>query len=373
MQPIVVVGSTKTSRSGRGASSGGKVAKVNPKGNYTIHSFHPAFPLEAPVMTFISFDPGKISFSIRLERRHNVAPGSLCSKIESLAQSKHVLPYQRVSTRKGTKSTLISSVFEILDTYIRFAGGSVDIALIERQMEQNTSMMCLKTMIISYFLLRHPQIFVVEISSKLKGKNLGAPPGIDRPELKAWGEREAISLAQARGDNWFLTYISTMLEIIEKRKGRNLTTAPPGLKTADERKARGEKEALVIAQQRGDPWFLLYVTTQLTNKSEIKIDDDTDNLIQLEALCVEAGYSLTDRRVTLATVTLFQHKNRLPAVAGIELVSTGKIEGKKRQHTIAPLKPSTTPRSKASVFDSSSTDDEESNTDYWIDSISSDD
>ena len=236
---------------------------MNPKGRYTIHSSHKAIPEEKDIMTYISFDPGEDTFDIRVETR--LRGDKHCSSISTVAQGKHPINYTRVtsesskgtcsasddihaaskstcSTSKGTCSVVVSSVIAILDSYMSWIP-TPDVALIERQMEVNTNMMILQTIIATYFILRHPAMFVVDISPKLKGDNLGAPAKMTRPKLKAWGIIKAEHLATLRGDNVFLKYIS------DQRVGKK--------------------------------------------KSEYKIDDDTDNYIQVEAFCVEVGYQTT--------------------------------------------------------------------------------
>lgn len=226
------------------------------KGRYTIHSAHTSIPVEKPVMTYISLDPGgkdkeDDTFSIRLERRH-MGTGRYCSLIESMAQNKHALPFDRDILKKDvTKSTLVAIVAALIDSYIDIIGCSPDIALIERQMEANTPMVRLEMILITYFLLRHPTTCVIEISSKLKGQNLGAPD-LPHPKLKEWCGQKALWLAEKRGDKAFIAYIRSQ--------------------THDEfGKARLKKD--------------------------VKTDDDTDNLCQIEALCIEVGYQTTDTGV----------------------------------------------------------------------------
>lgn len=233
---------------------------MNPKGRYTIHSSHKAVPEEKDIMTYISFDPGEHTFDIRVETR--LRGDKHCSSISTVAQGKHPINYVRDNVSKsGTHSVVVSSVIAILDSYMSWIP-MPDVALIERQMEVNTNMMILQTIIATYFILRHPQMFVVDISPKLKGDNLGAPAKMTRPKLKAWGIIKAEHLATVRGDDTFLKYIN------DQRVGKK--------------------------------------------KSEYKIDDDTDNYIQVEAFCVEVGYQTT-RAVC---------KVEVPAASPLRLVPT---------------------------------------------------
>jgi hypothetical protein len=213
----------------------------NPKGNYIIHSVHTELPEEEEdVMNYVSFDPGKKNFDIRFESRSD-------DSIKTLQQAKYVIPYLRTKTWTGTSSEAVITVINILDSYSKLLKNT-HVALIEDQMCINNDMMYLMTIIITYFLCRYPKMLVVTVSSRLKGTNLGAPPKISRKELKAWGEYKAKALARSRGDVKFLNYLT--------------------------------------AQSKGLP------------PSKVKIDDSTDNLIQIEAFCVEAGYRLTPHKRT---------------------------------------------------------------------------
>jgi hypothetical protein len=107
----------------------------------------------------------------------------------------------------------------------------------------------MQSVIIGYFLLTQPHVVVVEISPKLKGTRLGAPK-LSRPSLKKWGIEKALYLADQRGDQVFIDYINNQ-EILAAR------------------------------------------SKKLGTNVKLKLDDDTDNYIQIEAFCVEAGYQLT--------------------------------------------------------------------------------
>jgi len=235
-------------------------------------------------MTYLSFDPGQNHFSVRLERRYTCPLG-----METVAQGKHVVEYTRTSHGTVTTSLMVSSVISILDYYLNLAGNVIDIAVIERQMEDNTAMIRLESVLISYFLMRYPKTFVVDISSKLKGDNLGAPK-LKRPQLKRWGEEMAMVLALKRDDKWFLNYIREQVQ--------------------------GKK------------------------RSDYKIDDDTDNYIQLEAFCREAGYFLTPDRSVMPALEKFCREigyqlsyfgiplasgSNLCQVDGFQLVATGVV------------------------------------------------
>lgn len=217
----------------------------NPKGRYIIHSDHKKLPKERDETNYISFDPGQTNFTVRLESRtaNRAKHGRYCTTIETLAQAKHTVTFQRVllDNKKATRCLSTIELVAVLDSYIEFYD-KVNIALVEGQMAINYNMMHMQSVIISYFLLKYPHIVVVEISAKLKGTNLGAT-NLNRTQLKKWGIEKARYLAEQRGDKFFLDYLDK--------------------------------------QVKGKP------------KKDCKIDDDTDNYIQIEAFCVEVGYQLT--------------------------------------------------------------------------------
>lgn len=211
---------------------------VNPKGRYTIFSSHCDVPAEKDVMTYITFDPGEYTFDVRVEKRTRGTDGAL---VETIAQNKHLVNYQREATAgTGTVSFFFSSVTAIIEGYRKHLT-QLDIVIVERQMEANTAMMVLQTAIVSYFLFHYPNAFITDISPRLKGDHLGAPAVHDYKQLKAWGVGRALALAEKRGDTWFIAYIE--------------------------------------AQRNG--------------QGREKLDDDTDNYMQAEAFCAEVGYQLT--------------------------------------------------------------------------------
>lgn len=216
--------------------------KANPRGKYVIHSDHKSLPLEKAIMYYISFDPGEFNFDIRVEKRVSKEKNDYCSSIKTISQARYEIDYQRKKNGAGSNSRATLEVFEILNNYTKYFK-KVDIVLIEGQMESNRPMMHIQHTLICYFLAQYPEITVIEISSKLKGKCLGAPKDLTRHFLKKWSIEMGMKLAVARNDTKFINYIEEQTE--------------------------GKK------------------------KSEIKIDDDFDNYTQIEAFCVQAGYRLT--------------------------------------------------------------------------------
>jgi hypothetical protein len=218
---------------------------VNPKGNLIIHSNHLAPPPMKQNMLFVAFDPGEINFDVRIELRiNNLMGGVHCTKIHTIAQARHIVEFQRqkIGKTKTTKAHYFQSIIDILNYYAPQLVG-LDVVLIEGQMDINFHMSYLQASLITYFLIYYPNAFIGQLSSKLKGWNLGAPQGLTRTQLKRWTEDMAMTLAHRRDDQIYISYINSQTE--------------------------GKK------------------------RSEYKIDDDADNYAQIEAFCVEVGYQLT--------------------------------------------------------------------------------
>lgn len=218
----------------------------NPKGDYIIYSNHDELPKQGPVLNFVSFDPGQKNFDIRLESRDRNA-------IVTRAHAKYDIPMKRSRTSIGTYSEVITYIVGLLDSYSHFLGDT-HIALIEDQMNVNNGMMMVYTSIITYFVCRYPDMVVIAPSSKLKGKCLGAPD-MTRHELKAWGVGKATRLALQRNDRVFLDFLDAMTAEIKRQKDSGVPAA----------------------------------------KIKVKLDDSTDNYIQIEAFCTLVGYRTTKK------------------------------------------------------------------------------
>lgn len=196
---------------------------------YRIRSPHAGLPEMKQVMTYVSFDPGQNNFVIRIEKRVGSIVGSTCTRIQTLVQDKHVISYE-------SKTYWMLTLHEVLRTYSKY-WSSVDIALIEAQMHDNTRMKCMEAALISYFVLEHPDITVIELSPKLKGRMLSGKKMKSR-ELKQWSPTVASDLCKIRKD---------------------------------------VKYAEILASR----------------EVQTKQDDDADTLIQIEAFCMFVGYKTT--------------------------------------------------------------------------------
>lgn len=216
----------------------------NPKGKYIIYSNHSRPPLEIDVMNYVSFDPGRRNFDIRFECRGT-------NYITTREHAKYVIPMQRKKSGTGTISETITTIVDMLDHY-SYLLKDTHIALVEDQMCANDDMMMIYTCVITYFVCKYPQMFVAAPVARLKCDALGMPKNKDY-DLKAWGEGMAMRLARERKDNVFIGFIDAQKAEIQRLKDT-------GAKAAD---------------------------------IKVKVDDSTDNLIQIEAFCVQVGYKTT--------------------------------------------------------------------------------
>lgn len=217
----------------------------NPKGSYIIYSNHDELPKQSPVMNFLSVDPGENNFDIRFECRST-------ESITTREHSKYKVPMDRTRTSIGTYSEVITFITALLDSYTHLLVDT-HIALIEDQMNVNNDMMMIYTTILTYLVCKYPNMVVVAPSSKLKGTALGVT-GMSRHELKAWSVGKARRLAIQRGDDVFLSFLDAMSDEIQRLKDSGVPAS----------------------------------------KIDVKLDDSTDSLIQIEAFCALVGYRLTE-------------------------------------------------------------------------------
>lgn len=227
----------------------------NPKGSFIIHSDHSQPPPRKHKMIIMSFDPGENNFDIRIEKRVSSKGEKYCSSITTVFQERLQINYKRkkyplVGGRYYTTSESTRSIINKMDYLSKYlhttdSDGNIisklDILIVERQMEINRYMMDMMHTLITYFLVKYPTSFVIEISSKLKSKNMGAPK-LSRPKLKEWTADLAEDIAERRDDQVFLDFLSELI------------------------------------------------------KTGMDKYDSTDNLVMIEATCIEIGYPLTPKK-----------------------------------------------------------------------------
>ena len=194
---------------------------------YQLHSDHGCLPVERQVMRYVSIDPGQDNFVIRIEKRVKSVVSSKCSQVRTLEQDKHIISF------KNKKSSWLVQLHIVLGSYSKYYP-DVDIALIERQLADNTKMKCMEAALASYFIIKWPNMVVVDLSPKLK-TDIFAVEKMTYNQKKKWSPDIANKLTKKRGDTLYNERIAT----------------------------------------------------------RDKIDDDADSLVQIEAFCIHVGYAGT--------------------------------------------------------------------------------
>lgn len=146
----------------------------------------------------ISIDPGSVNLGIRIEERYT---------------SGWIIPiyYHKWSLRKkgsGSKHDVdftrrnLAMKLEEIDEMVQDS----HIVLIERQLKKNYECTRLMESLITYFVIKlkdnpnYPLIYTID--PKLKGRLLGARPGMKKADLKKWAAVKAKQLLKMRQDDW---------------------------------------------------------------------------------------------------------------------------------------------------------------------------
>lgn len=136
---------------------------------------------------FVSIDPGQINFAFRIERRYD--DGRIIP-IAFWKQAFKSNTYQNIFTK------LEEFNLEYLDTHV---------VLIEKQPPRNITINRIMQHALTYFMVKlkdYPLLPEInEVSSHLKGNELGAPPDVN---LKKWSSQKARELLSYRKDDWSL-------------------------------------------------------------------------------------------------------------------------------------------------------------------------
>lgn len=144
----------------------------------------------------ISIDPAEKNFAIRIEQRHH------SGKIRALAFDKWRLPTTGEGDDPNTCPTYTTAT-RLLDQFLDLLS-STHFIIIERQLPHNYKAVRLSQHVLTYFLLRaanQPLLpYIIELDSKVKGRELGAPKGLSDSGLKTWSVKKATELLQTRRD-----------------------------------------------------------------------------------------------------------------------------------------------------------------------------
>ena len=163
-----------------------------------------------------SIDPAPKTFSIWAEKRY--AHGY----IQNVFRGKYDFSaYGNVNETNGTTGIgpgILAAITLLLQSIHALISESKFI-IIERPLAKNYITTRIYQHLLTYFTLMAPTFkyhaIVMDISPKLKGKMLGAPPHITYYGLKSWAVDKAIELLTYRGDQESLEYILSW-----KKKGK---------------------------------------------------------------------------------------------------------------------------------------------------------
>ena len=138
----------------------------------------------------ISIDPATKNYAIRMEKRYG-------NTFIPLLFEKWTLD-DEVTNNVNSVFTQLTS---LLDKHIEIIQ-QCNVVIIERQLPVNYRAVRISQHTLTYFLtrLQNKNALIVEVDSKLKGKELGAPKGLKDKQLKVWSTERASQILNYRGD-----------------------------------------------------------------------------------------------------------------------------------------------------------------------------
>lgn len=156
----------------------------------------------------ISIDPGIQNYCIRVEERP--FKKGIIKPIITHLYDKLKLKKVDVGLENNNKCNHYQLLTNYLDTHLELFK-QCNLVIIERQMPFNYKATRIAQHTITYFmtLLRNLQqhIIIIEVDSKLKGKELGAHPHMRDMDIKQWAIQEANRLLTLRNDVFSLNKI----------------------------------------------------------------------------------------------------------------------------------------------------------------------
>lgn len=150
-----------------------------------------------------SFDPAMLNLAVRIESRNRweVVP-ILHEKISLFKPSKCTEDLDHVSDWS-------SNLFDYLDSISEHLM-NCHFVIVEEQMKKNHDTTRIAQFIITYAMTKLKDSpyrpLIVELSPKIKGRQLGSPPDLGHDGMKAWGIFKAHELAIIRDDKMALKY-----------------------------------------------------------------------------------------------------------------------------------------------------------------------
>jgi len=147
----------------------------------------------------VSIDPGKVNLCIRIEKRPT-DPNDINIETEVYVK----VDLGGTMDPNNHKDMTFNKIRIVLDGYIDYFHRSHYI-LIENQLDINTKCVVVQTLIIAYFemmLKNTPYLpLILSIDPKLKTKQLGCPPNLNKNGIKIWAVKEARRILTCRQDH----------------------------------------------------------------------------------------------------------------------------------------------------------------------------
>ncbi len=155
----------------------------------------------------ISIDPGIRHFAIRIETRPMIDRNYFHPQTNILVKK----DFKDFLTGETGENRLYFEVNLFLDQYREWFP-KVHLVLVEKQMPINYKMVRLSQHVITYFhcVLKNLPLLpsILEVDPKLKTQLLGAPKGLNKPEVKKWAVMKALEILSIREDNTAIDIIN---------------------------------------------------------------------------------------------------------------------------------------------------------------------
>lgn len=156
----------------------------------------------------ISVDPGILNFCIRVEERP--FKKGVKGNIKTLLYDKLKLKKVDVELEGNHRCNHYQILTNYLDKHAELFK-QCDLVIIERQMPFNYKATRIAQHTITYFMMLMRNLeqhtMIVEVDSKLKGKELGAHPHLRDMDIKQWAIQEADRILKLRNDVYSLDKI----------------------------------------------------------------------------------------------------------------------------------------------------------------------
>ncbi len=189
------------------------VSEKEDKTPYVTYWPHRIKRIEAPLHSkdhyqVVSIDPGIKNYAIRIEKRYKsglILP--VYYNLWKLAEKTKLDPNEPMLVYANLTQKLDSIKEMLLET---------DMVIVERQLAINYKSTRVMQHTLTYFhvllqdLPSYPLIY--DIDPKLKGRMLGAPPKISKPELKEWAVVKANELLNLRRDEFSLNVLNKLFK-----------------------------------------------------------------------------------------------------------------------------------------------------------------